>query len=246
MSSARCSGTCAPSARASATVCRQTVGVAVGQIQLGALRGQPQRGRAADAAGRTGEKTPLAREAVCAMAVTIPAVPVAVGAVRPTARAATTARAPARGAPRHDRGRREVGSPDSINAVAPARVRTSVGMSSLIGCAVPAFISASTMPTIWSQHRLELSVENFADLDIGVARDVTGRHHRVVVRVDRGGTADHPLGELLRRLARLTGREVLREFFEFVRRPRPGSGPAPRTWSRSRSRSRTGPPRPAR
>ncbi len=80
----------------------------------------------------------------------------------------------------------------------PARVRTSVGMSSLIGCAVPAFISASTMATIWLQHHLELLFENVADLGVGVAGGVAGRHHRVVVRIDRGRTAHHPLGELLR------------------------------------------------
>ena len=40
----------------------QTVSVAVGQIELGALAGQPQRRGATDAAGRTGDKTPLSRE----------------------------------------------------------------------------------------------------------------------------------------------------------------------------------------
>ena len=96
------------------------------------------------------------------------------------------------------------GSPVSISAVVPARVRISVGRSSLIGWAVPAFISASTMATIWRSTAFELPLENVADLDIGVAGGITGRHHRVVVRVDGGGTADHPLGELLGRLARLT------------------------------------------
>ena len=51
----------------------ETVSVAVRQIELGALGGQPQRGRAADAAGRTGDKTPLSSEyrPAFAMVVTI-------------------------------------------------------------------------------------------------------------------------------------------------------------------------------
>ena len=38
----------------------QPLGIAVGQVQLGAVGGQLQRGRAADAAGGSGEKTSLA------------------------------------------------------------------------------------------------------------------------------------------------------------------------------------------
>ena len=40
----------------------QALGVAVSQVQLGAVGGQLQRGRAADAAGGSGEKTSLAGE----------------------------------------------------------------------------------------------------------------------------------------------------------------------------------------
>ena len=40
----------------------QPLGVAVGEVQLGALGGQFQRGRAADAAGGPGQKTTLAGE----------------------------------------------------------------------------------------------------------------------------------------------------------------------------------------
>jgi hypothetical protein len=40
----------------------QTLGVAVGQVELGTFAGKPQCGRAANTAGRTGDKRPLARE----------------------------------------------------------------------------------------------------------------------------------------------------------------------------------------
>ncbi len=40
----------------------QPFGVAIGEEQLGALGGQLQRRRAADAAGRPGQEAPLARE----------------------------------------------------------------------------------------------------------------------------------------------------------------------------------------
>ena len=96
-------------------------------------------------------------------------------------------------------------------------MRTNVGMSSLIGCAVPARISASTTPTIWLQHRLELPFEDVVDLNIGVASGITSHYHRVVAGIDGGGAADHPFGELLRRFVGLTRREVLREFFKFLR-----------------------------
>ena len=42
----------------------QALGVAIREVQLGAFGGQFQRGRAADAAGGSGEKTTLAGEAV--------------------------------------------------------------------------------------------------------------------------------------------------------------------------------------
>lgn len=44
-------------------------------------------------------------------------------------------------------------SPVSISAVVAARVRTSVGRSSLIGCAVPAFTSASKTPMVSRNSR---------------------------------------------------------------------------------------------
>ena len=66
-----------------------------------------------------------------------------------------------------------------------------------------------------AEHRLELSFENAADFNIGVAGRITGRYHRVVVGIHGGGAADHPFGELLRRFVRLAWGEVLREFFEF-------------------------------
>ncbi len=49
-----------PSARASATVVFESLGVAVGQIELGPVGSQLQRGRAPDPTGSAGEKTPLA------------------------------------------------------------------------------------------------------------------------------------------------------------------------------------------
>ena len=70
----------------------------------------------------------------------------------------------------------------------PARVRISVGRSAL------RLYDDDDL----ADHPFELPIENIADLNIGVAGDITGRHHRVVVRIHRGGAADHPLGELLR------------------------------------------------
>lgn len=47
-------------------------------------------------------------------------------------------------------GPKNVVSPESISAVVTAKVRTKAGMSSLIGCAVPALISYSTIRMICS------------------------------------------------------------------------------------------------
>ena len=57
-------------------------------------------------------------------------------------------------------------------------------------------------------------VHHLADLRVGVPGHRAGLQYRIVVRVDGGGTADHPLGERLRRLARLTRREVVGEAVE--------------------------------
>src|SRR5262249_12863255 len=132
--------------------CRQAVGVAVGQVQLCALGRQLQRRGAPDSARRAGQEHPLARERMRhGRAHTGDAWPSAHWAADPPHRPAShscsstrTPRCTSRSAPR------KLVSPESISAVVTPSVRTSAGMSSLMGRAVPAAISSWTILTIWS------------------------------------------------------------------------------------------------
>ncbi|COX60063.1 Uncharacterised protein [Mycobacterium tuberculosis] len=49
----------------------------------------------------------------------------------------------------------------------------------------------------FTQQHLELPLENIADLHVALACRITGPQHRVVVRVNGGDAADHPVDELL-------------------------------------------------
>src|SRR5690348_8028679 len=113
----------------------QPVGVAVGQIQLGALGSQLQRGRPADTAGRTGDEAPLAHETHCA------AMPhSAISHSRSTISIARWGSWPRP---------TNALSPDSVIPVVPTSVRTSAGRSSEMGRA-PVRTSCSTSATILS------------------------------------------------------------------------------------------------
>ena len=153
-------------------------------------------------------------------AATIPAVrrPTASNyrASRPTARAATAARAPGPGGRGHSRGRRgrvarqrERGGPrqgaDQCREVVADRAGG------------PGCISASTIAarSDGSPRRIE------SDRDYrGSRRRCGGRHctpsPRVVMGVHRGGATHHPFGELPPASPRGRGRERLGEFLELV------------------------------
>src|ERR1700757_360636 len=215
MSSVRRSGTCAPSATASATVRSRPSGlrsVRYSSAPCAASRNAVAR-RALLAAPVIRHRFP-AKYAFCAMAVTIPAVP---------ARLASAA-APERVQPQlledadpalhvalktlaADQNRFAAQCQRGGARQAAHQCRDVVG-DRIRGPGL--HLGVDDVDDL-AQHNLKLLLENLANLNIGVTGGITGRHHRVVVCIDRGGAADHPLGELLRRLARLTGGEVLRE-----------------------------------
>ena len=244
MSSARCSGTCAPSARASATVfARPSASRSVRYSSAPWAASFSAVARPMPLAAPVRRQRLPSKPLACAMAVTLLTYALCGG------------RSPPRCAVTHSRSSDLDGAIGSVprptNAlscvsvivVVAASVRTRAGRSSEIG---RASASCSSEGDDLVDDAVVEVVHHLADLRVGVAGHRARRHHRVVVRVHRRGAADHPLGERgtasrPARAARSGGSGC-----RAARWRRRGSPPAPRTWSRSRSRSRTARRRPAR
>lgn len=193
----------------------EPLGVAVGQEELSAVGGQLECRRTTDSTRCAGKETSFARVALNHGRDPTDRVSRRRGSRRPTRSTTTTVRGPRRRARCRDwrprRPCRRTGwRPSWRPGFAPASARRRRS-----GVPFRLRLVLDDLDDL-VDDRPHLLIEDLADLGIGAAGRIAGRHDRVVVRVDEGGTADHALGERGRGLVGAARGEVVGQLLEFL------------------------------